>query len=761
MQSVVITILKIHMYLLLFSFALLFLELEQASAQAQHLYNSRLTSPEEPELWIQQWGSFTPLDFDPEAGHLLSHQGDLIVIRDVKTGLSLRTYHHSDPNALGVIDARFLKNDRLLIGGRHELAVLDRQNGRRIQSIEFPEAILSEVAVDREQSLVATSLADGKKGKIQIYELASGRLRKTIFSDHLQTSLAFSPDSRHLLSDNGRNSYEVTLWDVSTGKQLGQVQPPTEGSLLRFSEDGRKFLTAGQGEFWYTPRVTVWDTKTLTKQQVIPREARDAWFVEDAVHVVVPGGAVEIWPPDRHEDPAPPEEWRDGFGPREIHGVANNHWLLKRNFKSSKLEMVPTAKDQQAIPIAEVAVPGGLDAHFPLAFSNDGRWLITGGATSALNPCRSNIWNLSDGRIQCQLNDVQLAEFHPSGTEFVARQPYRIQVLNTLDGKVLRSLKYDNDRLGRVTAIQFINDGKQLLTAHGDWYDGDGGGLLLWDYVQGKPIREYDTKGKAVLYAKYFKSNGGHIFAISAPGDTGTADIDQLTVFDAATGKQLTTRLFPRNSLAVFAESLSTSRYHASFPIQSVPATTERTSQLLSTFDLSPKLELPLSCRSIQFSKDGQVIVCLNRRRKLDLRDAQTAEILESFESPFRPKSSILPILHPGGQILCGTLDDPWSVRGTHENTIGFQDLVTGEMLARLYVFTEPYSWLIVTHDGAINGSPAGLKHVTWRWPGTLKVFRDDQRTQSAVRPKHVASALTRSLPDNETLHDHLTNSIP
>ncbi|MCB9953893.1 MAG: hypothetical protein H6824_23205 [Planctomycetaceae bacterium] len=733
-------------------YSLLIFSVSSQEVSAQ--FPEQTPSPYAPlELWLQQWGVSDLLDFDSQTGHVLGRYPDSVILWDVKTGLALRQYHLAEPGPLQVIDAKLLGHNRLLIGGQHSMVVLDRRTGKTLQEYEWPDVHLHALALNPEQSRVATATSDAR---IRVWGLESAELKTLIKVEHPQNSLAFSPDSRQLIS--GDYSNIVRLWDAGTGQQLGQVKPPTEGRLLRFSDDGQKFLTAGQGEFWYTPRVTVWDAESLTNLQTIPRVVKEVWFAGDEVHLLTFDGEIELWPADRHEEPAPPEEWnKGGNGPARPSDVTSNHWVFRGSDEPGQWEVIGPQSTQpdQFMPVDSTW--SNPDDHFPLAISPDGHWLLTGGASHGNRPNRSAIWNLHEGRVQTEFENAMLGAFHPAGRELVVVRNASLEVMDTATGKTTRPLEYDRNKLGRVTTIQFIKDGRQFLTAHGDWYDGDEGGILLWDYATGKPIREYDTNRKAVLVAHYLESHNGHIIAACSPGDDGSAGVDQLTVFDAATGKQLQNRNFALNGLGVGPVSLTDSLLSvsvATWDYNSQPRMVRRS--LVSTFDLKPQVELPKDSRPETFSYDGQVVFGLDEHRQLSLFDAKNADQLHSFGCPFRPIRNIMP--HPGGQLLCGALDDPWNFHGLGTNAVGFQDLLTGELVAQLFLFQDPDSWLIITHDGAINGSKAGLKHVTWRRPGTLDVIRDEQRTRAAVNLEHVAAVLSRTLPANATLRERLTN---
>jgi hypothetical protein len=73
---------------------------------------------------------------------------------------------------------------------------------------------------------------------------------------------------------------------------------------------------------------------------------------------------------------------------------------------------------------------------------------------------------------------VKLGRFHPQQPRVALAINRRMTLFDIHTGKVAQSYELEK---GGFEPVQFVSGGKQILTASGDWYDGDEGQILLWD----------------------------------------------------------------------------------------------------------------------------------------------------------------------------------------------------------------------------------------------------------------------------------------
>jgi len=706
------------------------------------------------EMWVQRWGILDGnrlCDYDAKSGQLLNSYRDCAVLWDVKSGLALRRYLPLADSSRVTHEGCIL-DQQILLGGTHFVSLLNKQNGQLIRSFDLEGNQLNSLTTNKGSILLAASTL---QGKLYIWDIETGRRLHAIDAQRILAEMEFSPDSRLLLC--GSDEHVATLWNVETGELHDRLNAPTDVRHVAFSDDGRRMLTAGFGMNVRTPRLIVWDVGSLVPQQIIPRTAMDASFAGENVRIVLPSGEVEFWSPDRHEDPPPPSEPSpEHEGDFRLAGITRNHWFLRSPRDNSQLTLIGPDSNESIVEVHPETPRFTADDHFPLAISKDGGWLLTGGASHGNRPDRSAIWNLRDGKIQLELENEFLGAFHPDGKSVVLAREGKLTVLNVETGETLRTLDVNDERYwgGRFTSLRFTHDGKRLLAAHGDWYDGDAGAIFLWDLESGELLRNYATGTKAVILAEMSRDEKW-ILAALTPGNDGSAGIDQLSVIDAETGEFKTTRMFNNPGFNTWPVSDVTGLVAT----QATRAISDGKfcdgeNTLFALTDLSPKTHLPEFSRPSVFSPDGQIIACFEPDHMLSFRATDTGSALHAYKTQLH---SMRPLLfHPNQRLICGALFDPWHIQESSAVGVGFEDILTGELEAELTLFREPGSWLITTRDGAVNGATKPLSRVTWRRSGSIRVIRDPARTQQVVNPQRVAEAVSQSLPAGESIHDCL-----
>jgi WD40 repeat protein len=86
-------------------------------------------------------------------------------------------------------------------------------------------------------------------GAIRLFDFASGRLA-AVLPGHVDTvlSLAFSPDSRHLISGSGGVDSGVTIWDVATRQPLRRLRDLRTSYGIGFTSDGSRVVTGSEDQ---------------------------------------------------------------------------------------------------------------------------------------------------------------------------------------------------------------------------------------------------------------------------------------------------------------------------------------------------------------------------------------------------------------------------------------------------------------------------------------------------------------------------------
>lgn len=262
------------------------------------------------------------------------------------------------------------------------------------------------------------------------------------------TSVAFSPDGRHILS--GSQDCTARLWEVATGKELRRFEHPGPVRSVAFSPDGRKALTAG-GDDW----VRLWDVSTgreLRRFEGEQCEMTCAAFSPDGRRILSGGccGALRMW--------------ETGSGKH------------LRDFQQTDLS-------------AQVLC---------VAFSPDGRRSISGGNDELVR-----VWDVEGGEELCRLaahtcrngfgchtTDVTSVVFSPDGRLAISAGDHgnpSLRLWELEGGKELRRFGCS----GPVYGVAFSPDGRLALTGggHTEVVQGKVCGfstLLLWDVQTGK-----------------------------------------------------------------------------------------------------------------------------------------------------------------------------------------------------------------------------------------------------------------------------------
>jgi len=289
-----------------------------------------------------------------------------------------------------------------------------------------------------------------------------------IFSGHQGaiTAISFSPDGRLLASASLDRS--VRLWDIATRKNLRILRGHTdEVYTVVFSPDGQYLASSG-----YDRRVIVWQPAS---GKIVQNISLSSWST-----------AI-------------------GFSADGRLGVADHQGNIA------------ILNPKTGLMIRKWKVDLGV---FSLAFSPDGRSLVTGGPI--------NVWDVQTGEKLKELpapGGVTAIVFSPDGRFLVTahwRGSARLwnfatgELINTLEPKVTRRVRGPSGYVALdlempMAAAAFSPDGKFVLTA------GEDKAVRIWDVLTRTEVRQFTGHTMAVT-GLAFTSDGKYLASGSLDG---------------------------------------------------------------------------------------------------------------------------------------------------------------------------------------------------------------------------------------------------
>lgn len=277
-----------------------------------------------------------------------------------------------------------------------------------------------EVAFSPDGQILATSSVDST---VKLWRVADGRLERTLQHPEGVTSIAFSPDGQQLVS--GSYDGKVRVWRLSDGA-LSRTLVGHAGTVwsVAFSPDGTRIASSGEDK-----TVRLWRASDGALTNTLKGHTLNVWSVAFSPDGRLLGSGsfdktVRLWRVDT------------GGLVRTLTG--SKEAVVHIDF-SPDGQLVASGGDDTQIRLWRVAdgtiakTLSGSDHVYSVAFSRDGKWLVSGGRARGNlatlwqqlfgnrllggNGKTVRLWRVSDGALQQELSghsdDVGSVAFSP------------------------------------------------------------------------------------------------------------------------------------------------------------------------------------------------------------------------------------------------------------------------------------------------------------------------------------------------------------
>ncbi|MCH8830289.1 MAG: hypothetical protein IID45_11995, partial [Planctomycetes bacterium] len=412
-----------------------------------------------------------------------------------------------------------------------------------------------------------TQVVSGSEdGSVRIWTLSNGRLSRSMNHCGPVTGVAVRPDGQFIASA-GANSV-AKLWQASNGKQIAEMKgnPKSRRSVARLME--RQAVAKQKASS--ANSVVKAAEKNVKDRTAAAKKAKDAKTAADKALAALEKKAKPILgkltaakaaagkkPKDNNlkkavttakkaadKANADVKKSKDAQSAAARTVQLSNKSVVTANAKIAAAKKEKTAKDAQQkkvdidLKTAQTADKAAGKPLRSIAFSSEGKWLVTGGDDNTVN-----VFSGTDGR------HLETFAGHQSPVTAVAVGAKGTLLSGSADKTVIswnprpawkligrlgatQSAPLDLSTapfVGRILSLAFSPDGRKLATGGGD--ASRSGELMIWDVQKKTLIREIKDAHSDTILGLEFSPDGKQILS-------GSTD-KFAKIFDVATGKKI------------------------------------------------------------------------------------------------------------------------------------------------------------------------------------------------------------------------------
>lgn len=396
------------------------------------------------------------------------------------------------------------------------IKIWDVITGQELRTLSFGADQTLELAISPDGELLASG---GPDGKVRVWAVSTGR---TVFELNGASRIAFSPNGRWLAGGSADGTAKV--WEVATGREVSSWQgeartnPPGTTAMIKavgFSADSQRALSLSETAKYETV-VRQWDL--VSGRQDVPLQIATSVvsavsFGTSSNRMATAGGAgaVAVWDArtgklvrtfgQQGEQTRALSLSRDGRLLAAAYGKNNTFYSFGNSGDAThyvKLWDVESGKELRLAAQGSV-----INA---LAFSPDGKQLITGSMTGALN-----FWDIVTGRelraLAGQSRPVEGVAFSPDGRLLVSSTTQTVNVWEVASGSSLQTPALPGG--AKVIGAGVFAAGGFVLPI----VAGDHSNVAVWEALAGKQVQSFSrTPSEEIPDGALTKDN--HLLAV-------------------------------------------------------------------------------------------------------------------------------------------------------------------------------------------------------------------------------------------------------